>query len=119
MINDERIETMNALNLRSYGTWLLDGCIGYKKDYKRAFKYFYRAADHLDDAYSQHKLAVMYRDGLGVDQDYAQAIKWFKISANNGHANARWCLAYMYEDGHGVTKSLDKASDIIRGGDIK
>ncbi len=44
----------------------------------------------------------MYDKGLGVTQDYAQAAKWYRKAAEQGHAYAQFNLGYMYRFGQGV-----------------
>ena len=41
----------------------------------------------------------MYHQGVGVPQDYQEAVKWFRLSAEQGFAQAQYNLAVMYEDG--------------------
>ena len=45
----------------------------------------------------------MYEEGLGVDQDYLEAAKWYKKAAEQGLADAQYNLASLYHDGRGVT----------------
>ena len=33
------------------------------------------------DAVAQHNLGVLYRNGQGVPQDYAEALKWYRQAA--------------------------------------
>jgi TPR repeat protein/peptidoglycan hydrolase-like protein with peptidoglycan-binding domain len=40
-------------------------------------------------ARAQYGLGVMYANGRGVTQDYKTAIKWYKLSAEQGHAGAQ------------------------------
>ena len=40
--------------------------------------------------------------GVGVPQDYAQAVHWFRKAAEQGHAEAQDSLGRCYEHGHGV-----------------
>lgn len=61
------------------------------------------------DAVAQFDLAVLYDQGYGVPQDYAQAIVWYRKSAIQGNANAQTNLCEMYGDGHGVSKDYAKA----------
>ena len=62
------------------------------------------------DARAQHSLGVMYRDGLGVAQDYAQAREWLEKAAAQGNAKAQYCLGAMYYDGHGgIARNYVKA----------
>ena len=44
----------------------------------------------------------MYANGIGVPQDYAQAVEWYRKAAEQGHAGAQTNLGLMYEDGEGV-----------------
>ncbi|MDA8785705.1 sel1 repeat family protein, partial [Planktomarina temperata] len=43
-----------------------------------------------------------YSDGQGVLQDYKEAIKWYRLAAEQGHAMAQTNLGIMYEYGDGV-----------------
>ena len=44
----------------------------------------------------------MYRNGEGVPQDYAQAVKWYRKAAEQGYANAQFNLGLMYTKVEGV-----------------
>ncbi|HIF03665.1 MAG TPA: sel1 repeat family protein, partial [Nitrospinaceae bacterium] len=61
------------------------------------------------DVRAQFYLGWMYYKGLGVDQDYKEAVKWFKKSAEQGYANAQYNLGVLYEDGQGVRKDYKQA----------
>lgn len=61
------------------------------------------------DAAARNKLGVFYEIGLGVEQDYREALKWFRLSAGQGYAEAQLNLGQMYEDGRGVTKNTGTA----------
>lgn len=37
---------------------------------------------------NMNNVAVMYEDGIGVEQDYAQAIHWYQEAAKNGNKSA-------------------------------
>ena len=54
------------------------------------------------DAKAQHNLGVMYENGQGVPQDYAEALKWFRLAADQGDAKAQHNLGVMYYYGEGV-----------------
>ena len=51
----------------------------------------------------------MYYYGKGVAQDNAEALKWYRKAAEQGHASAQYNLGYMYEYGIGVAKDLHEA----------
>ena len=54
------------------------------------------------DAESQSRLGYMYYQGQGVPQDYAEALKWYRLAAAQGYARAQYSLGYMYANGEGV-----------------
>ena len=39
--------------------------------------------------YGENSLGYMYQNGLGVRQDYNEALKWYRKSANQGYRHAR------------------------------
>ena len=48
----------------------------------------------------------MYDNGQGVRQDYAEAFRWFRKAAEQGHAEAQYNLGEMYHIGQGVRQDL-------------
>ena len=44
----------------------------------------------------QYHLGEMYKEGKGVIQDYAKAVKWLRKAAEQGHAEAQFDLGLMY-----------------------
>ena len=44
----------------------------------------------------------MYHNGQGVPQDYAVAVKWYRLAAEQGKASAQSNLGVMYYNGEGV-----------------
>jgi TPR repeat protein len=46
----------------------------------------------------------MYDNGDGVPQDYAEAMKWHRLAAEQGIAEAQTHLGSMYLTGRGVIK---------------
>ncbi len=51
----------------------------------------------------------MYRKGLGVPQDDARAVKWYRKAAEQGDARAQNNLGLMYRNGEGIPKDYAKA----------
>lgn len=47
--------------------------------------------------------------GEGVPQDYAEAARWFRKAADQGHQHAQGWLASMYEKGEGVKQDRPQA----------
>lgn len=64
-------------------------------DYAAAFPPLLDAAEQGDVA-AQSKVAVMYRDGLGVPADPGLAFPWFRKAAEGGDAEAQYSLAGYY-----------------------
>jgi hypothetical protein len=63
-----------------------------------------RARAEQGDAEAQFKLGLMYVNGQGVPQDYAQAVGWYRKAAEQGYAAAQYNLGRMYETGRGVPR---------------
>ena len=51
----------------------------------------------------------MYARGLGVPQDYAEAVRWYRLAADQGHANALKNLGTTYLSGDGVPQDYVQA----------
>ena len=48
---------------------------------------WYRMAAEQGDADAQTDLGIMYDNGFGVPQDYAEALKWYRKAAEQGYAD--------------------------------
>jgi TPR repeat protein len=71
------------------------------------------------------RLGQMYYQGAGGHQDYAEALKWWKIAAEQGIADAQYNIGVMYANGDGVWRdyvqahmwfSLATASGVVGAG---
>jgi TPR repeat protein len=51
---------------------------------------------------AQVNLGLMYENGSGVPQDYAEAVKWYRLAADQNHPRAQFLLGNMYANGRGV-----------------
>ena len=54
-------------------------------------------------------LGGLYDSGEGVEQDYKQAVNWWKKAAEKGHAVAPNNLGLMYAQGLGVSQDYIEA----------
>ena len=54
------------------------------------------------DARAQYHLGTRYFTGMGVPQNYTEALKWFRLSADQGNADGQGALGSMYYMGRGV-----------------
>jgi len=46
----------------------------------------------------------MYDKGQGVPQDYKEAVKWYRLAAEQGYAYAQYHLGLIYYQGNKVHK---------------
>ena len=51
---------------------------------------------------AQFNLGFRYDNGFGVPQDDAEAMRWFRLAADQGQASAQHNLGIMYGTGRGV-----------------
>jgi len=57
---------------------------------------------------------LLLRKWLGVPQDYAEAVKWYRKAAGQGHAEAQSCLGFCYAKGQGTPKDYTEAAKWFR-----
>jgi len=58
-------------------------------------------------------LGFLYYRGEGVPQDYAEAARWYRKSAEQGDGNAQYFLGYMYYYGYGVAQDKGEANRLF------
>lgn len=66
-----------------------------------------RAAE--GDAEAQVHLGLAYRDGDGVPRDEAEAVRWFRLSADQGHPRGQDNLGFMLLRGWGIDQDEEAA----------
>lgn len=69
-----------------------------------------RRAAERGHAESQMWLGYAYHVGQGVQQDYAEAAKWYRLGAAQGHAGSQCNLGVMYQNGDGVPQDYWEAA---------
>ena len=51
------------------------------------------------DAEAQERLGSIYYEGMGIEKDCSEAVKWWEKSAEQGNADAQFYLGkYLYDD---------------------
>ena len=73
-----------------------------------------RLAAEQGDAQAQYRLGAVYLDGVGAERDHAEALRWSRLAADQGHLGARSHLAYLSEVGFGIgetTAALSALAD--------
>ena len=78
------------------------------KEFVRAVQFLLPFAEKGDPD-AQHRVAIMFQNGLGMVKKEAMAFKWMKAAAEQGHAVAQHGLGFMYMDGDCVEKDGAKA----------
>ena len=58
---------------------------------------------------AQLNLGLMYSKGHGVPQDYKEAVRLYRLSAEQGFAKAQYNLGLMYAKGRGVLQDYSLA----------
>ena len=56
----------------------------------------------------------MFEYGKGINNNYAEAVKYYKLASDQGHAEAAYALGYMFEFGKGVAKNNAEAVRLYR-----
>ena len=96
------LSVFGALNVRG------EGC---PKDYSKAVKFYWLAAER-GNAVAQNHLGLMYQQGRGVQQNYALAIKLFNMAIAHNSGAAMSNLGELYKWGYGVPRDWAKGRDL-------
>ena len=56
----------------------------------------------------------MYNNGQGVAQNYTEAVKWYRLAADQGNAGAQTNIGHLYSDGKGVAQNYTEAAKWYR-----
>lgn len=68
-------------------------------------------AEERVDAEEQYRLGQRYRYEV---EDYAEAARWYRLAAEQGHAGAQFSLGLIYAQGQGVTEDDTEAARWFR-----
>jgi hypothetical protein len=77
-------------------------------NYEQAALYYEQAANS-GSFMAQYNLGSMYREGVGVPQDYKTAFKWLLKSANQGYTRAIADIGIMHYTGNGLKQDYKTA----------
>ena len=100
---------------------LQDGASAFQNgNYTRALA-SWRPLANQGNPVAQNNLGIMYLDGKGVPQNYAEGIRWYKLAAAQDNAAAMSNLGFMFEHGLGVeideAQALQYVNKAARNGD--
>jgi uncharacterized protein len=88
------------------GSYLRSGIPGgIQPDEGRARRFFAYAASYFGEPEAQYQLAGMYLHGEGGDKNERQAVRWFKLAADKGHARAQAAFGELLFNGVGVARN--------------
>ena len=68
-----------------------------------------RAGATTSNKMAQHHLGWMHQKGLGVQQNYAEALTWYRKAADRGYGAAQNQLGWMHQKGLGVQQNYAEA----------
>ena len=68
-----------------------------------------RKSAELGNAWAQMYYGERLKNGFGVEQNTAEAVKWFRKSAKKKCTEAYYQLGICYENGEGVVRDLNEA----------
>ena len=71
-------------------------------------------AEWVGQPEQQFKLANVYYSGDGVPTDYAEALKWYRLAAEQGLAESQHMLGVIYDRGEGVPANAVEAVNWYR-----
>jgi len=89
-----------------------------KKAYKQ--KNYRLAHEHITplvqdgNSEAQHLLGSMYFSGRGVEKNLKEAVRLYRLSAEQDYAPAQYVLANRYANGQGVKKDYHKAMTLYK-----
>jgi len=78
---------------------------------ERALARHYQSAAEAGDPVAMGRLGMLFQQGIGVPQSYAEAIKWYTRAAEAGNADAMNNLGTLYASGHGVRQDYAEAKN--------
>ena len=93
----------------SFGGALEDGSAALEqKDYKKAFSLLLPVAKE-GNSFAQYNIALMYAQGLGVEKNEEEAVKWYRKAAEQNDPDAQTNLGLMYAQGRGIARDYQEA----------
>ena len=70
---------------------------GVEADAEKGFKLLYKSAEIGNDS-SQYNVGLMIHEGVGTITNKEEAVKWIRLAAEQGHAEAQTMLNNITKD---------------------
>lgn len=67
----------------------------------------------LGNADAQYNIGTMYFYGKGVSQDYVEAMRWYRMAADQGDSSAQNHIGSLYRNGWGITQDVQISQQIL------
>jgi uncharacterized protein len=101
----------NAASMNALGNIYARGEAGVNTDLNTAIAYF-KQAGHAGYSTAYYNLAILYKDGELLPQDFKQSAQYTQAGAAIGNSSCKNLLAYYYFKGFGVQQSYSKAFNL-------
>ena len=69
-----------------------------------------RARAEAGDPEAQFQMGSAHRDGAGITQNYAEALRWFQQGRDQDHPDSLNALGELKERGWGTPRAIDEAA---------
>ena len=90
-------------------------------DTEKAFEYYARALENYieaekenENATAEYRIGRMYFNGMGIEENVSEAVKWLEKAALNHNATAAYQLYKIYSDGNLIEADFEKASAFLK-----
>ena len=85
-----------------------------KNDYRTALMKYKNAASR-GNAFAQLQVGnIFFTGGNGINKNYVEAVRWYKLAADQGYADGQHNLGTMFEEGNGVLQDYVEAVKYYR-----
>ncbi|XP_071959008.1 uncharacterized protein [Antedon mediterranea] len=69
---------------------------------------------HIGHTHAMHLVGQRYLDGIGIDKDHSQAMRWFRYAADRNHPHAAHNLAVAHLQGYSTDiKDKEEAKQLL------
>ena len=86
------------------------------KQYEKALKCYINASRISNSGEAQTYVGIAYEKGTWVEQNYEEAVRYYKKAADQGFYNASYRLGMLYLNGKGVVQDYNKAITLLAAG---
>jgi TPR repeat protein len=80
------------------------------KEVARLVRLLLARSDGRHTPLAQFTLGALYADGAGVAQNQEEAVRWYRLAAHQGNADAQFNIGGCYHTGTGVVQDVAEAS---------